>query len=74
MKTMDSAALVNLTGMLRDDVVPYYTDLLIAEKSDQECARVNALIINRWSTSALIYIKEKAWKFYQDYVNEITEQ
>lgn len=50
-----------LATMKRNDVVPYYVDLL-KSKHKQDFAIINWAIIKRWSKSGLLYIKTKAWK------------
>ena len=47
--------------MKRNDVAMTYA---MALGSDEEIdwAKVNRAIIDRWSTSALVYIKDRAWK------------
>lgn len=54
-------------GMRRDDIVPYYVDLIKRTRHDspadkKEIVAYNQLIMSVWSNSALVYIKEKAWK------------
>lgn len=53
-----------ISGMVRDEMVPIYAQMLFDNASDYDVRRINTMIIDRWSTSALIYIKEKAWKAY----------
>lgn len=53
-----------LKDMTRNDVVPVYVKMLQENISDDQVVRINGLIIKRWSASALIYIKDKAWKIY----------
>ena len=48
--------------MTRNEVVPYYRNLILENASDKEVIRVNQLILSKWKPSGLIYIKEKAWK------------
>jgi hypothetical protein len=62
--TKTHSDLTDVSAMTRDDVVPYYADLLIAEADHDEILRVNKLILSKWSGAGLIYIKEKAWKIY----------
>ena len=57
----DHRKFVNTHYMTRDDVVPFYADLIV-RGNDYECKRINALILSKWKPSGLIYIKEKAWK------------
>jgi hypothetical protein len=57
----DHRKLVNLHYMTRDDVVPYYANLIL-NCDDNETKRINNLILTKWKPSGLIYIKEKAWK------------
>ena len=57
--------LKSLNGMVRAEVVPYYVDLILDRETDTpenpEVLRINNLIIEKWSLSALTYIKEQAW-------------
>lgn len=53
-----------LLVMTRDDVVPIYVSILTNGISRDQIARINNLIIKRWSIPELLYIKEKAWKIY----------
>lgn len=53
-----------LKDMTRNDVVPIYVKILEDGISRDQIARINNLIIKRWSNAALIYIKDKAWKIY----------
>lgn len=54
---------MDLTKMTRKDVIPLYVDLIKkGVGSSPEIINFNMNIINRWSNSALIYIKEEAWK------------
>ena len=53
---------VNTFYMTRDDVVPFYVNLIISNPNDVEIKRVNDLILSKWSPSGLLYIKDKAWK------------
>lgn len=50
----------------RDDVIPVYVNLIKNNSSQKDIQKVNNFIINKWSKSALIYIKEKAWKIVND--------
>lgn len=58
----DHKKLVNLHYMTRDDVVPFYKDLIARQAPDEEVKRINNLILSKWKPSGLIYIKERAWK------------
>lgn len=60
MTTID--LLKDVSKMTRDDVVPYYRNLIVNNAPDHEVVRVNKLILSKWTSSGLIYIKEKAWK------------
>jgi hypothetical protein len=53
--------LTQVNTLTRDQVVPFYIDLILYGKDD-DVKRVNELILSKWKTSGLIYIKEKAWK------------
>ena len=46
----------------RDDVAVEYATALRAYGPTGEWRKVNATILARWSMSALVYIKTKAWK------------
>lgn len=49
--------------MTRDDVASTYAmTLLSSERDSVDWLAVNGAIIERWSLSALKYIKEKAWR------------
>jgi hypothetical protein len=55
--------LTSVDGMTRNEVVPYYTYLILCERhADDEVVRVNQLILSKWTHAGLLYIKEKAWK------------
>ena len=59
--------------MKRDDVIPVYVNLIRSTPSQSEVQEVNNFIINRWSKSALIYIKDKAWRIInKEYKNAIS--
>jgi hypothetical protein len=47
--------------MTRDDVAMTYA-FAIRQHAEVDWPTVNQAIMNRWSQSALIYIKTKAWK------------
>lgn len=53
---------IDISKMKRNDVVPYYTLLIITDSCSPDVARFNELIISKWSTHALLYIKNKAWE------------
>jgi len=53
--------LTDVSQMTRNDVVPYYRDLILSESTNEEVVRVNQLILSKWTSSGLIYIKNKAW-------------
>lgn len=59
-KSMD-----DMSAMIRDDVVPFYVDLIkrasLNQVGDYDVIEMNQKIIKRWSVAALIYIKDKAW-------------
>ncbi len=58
-----STELTDLTGMKRDDVIPYYRWLIIMNsKNEQEAPRLASLVIKKWSHRALEYILTKAWE------------
>jgi len=48
--------------MHRDDVAITYAFALREPEGTVDFKKVNHLIIERWSTAALRYIKEKAWR------------
>jgi hypothetical protein len=58
---LSHAALRNMT---RNEVVPIYVTMLQENVHPDQVRRINGLIIVRWSTSALLYIKERAWQIY----------
>jgi hypothetical protein len=60
-KLKEHRSLVNLYNMTRDDVVPFYAHLILAQ-DDVETKRINSLILSKWKPSGLVYIKEKAWR------------
>jgi len=47
--------------MKRNDIAMTYA-MALGSDEQIDWARVNHAIIDRWSTSALVYIKERAWK------------
>lgn len=54
-------------GGKRNDIVPLYCEFILESMKlkdplTEQCIVANQSIIIRWSESALIYIKEKAWK------------
>lgn len=59
MKTLKIGDVVALT---RDQVVPYYVDLIKSTPSKERVIEVNNMILSKWTSSGLNYIKEKAWK------------
>lgn len=57
--------LTDVAKLKRNDVVPYYIDLIEKTQHDsggEEVVRINNLILSKWTNAGLIYIKEKAWK------------
>lgn len=60
----------DVSKMIRNDVVPYYADLIHSYNNAQEAIRVNNLILSKWSPSGLIYIKNKAWKSIESSQNK----
>lgn len=54
--------LADVAGMTRDAVVPFYERLIRSNPTDEEVLRVNQLILSKWTSSGLLYIKDKAWK------------
>lgn len=54
----------HLKDMTRNDVVPIYVSILENGISRDQIARINQLIMDRWSIPGLMYIKDKAWKIY----------
>lgn len=54
--------ITDVSNMVRSDIVPYYTYLIITNASGLEVKRMNDLILSKWSKSGLLYIKERAWK------------
>lgn len=54
---------INEKVFTRDDVaLTYAMTLCSSERDSVDWGKVNKAIIDRWSFSALNYIKEKAWK------------
>ncbi len=53
---------IDISKLTRDDVVSFYVIMIEDCSNDLIIADFNKRIINRWSDSALVYIKEKAWK------------
>ena len=56
-----SKKLTDVKGKTREDVVPYYKSLLNLPVDHSEIRRVNELILSKWTSSGLNYIKERAW-------------
>ena len=54
--------LTDVSNLTRDQVVPFYTYLIVSNASDGEVKRLNNLILSKWTKSGLVYIKEKSWK------------
>lgn len=57
--------LINVSKLTRNEVVPFYKDLILMDAADpfgDEAIRINNLILSKWTSAGLIYIKEKAWK------------
>jgi hypothetical protein len=54
--------LLDVSTLTRDEVVPFYRNLIQSNPSDDEVVSINQLILTKWKPSGLIYIKEKAWK------------
>lgn len=51
-----------LKGLKRTDIAPHYVDLIRSNPTDIEILTFNQLILSKWTSYGLIYIKEKAWK------------
>lgn len=73
---MKLQSLQSVDGKTRNDVVPYYLNLLLMtdsrtaqgwteEQRKTEILRVNNLILSKWSKSGLSYIKDKAWRRFE---------
>ena len=45
----------------RDEVAAWYADIIRFAPLEFRAQRINAAIVKRWSVSALLYIKRKAW-------------
>lgn len=60
--TQQKMNLIDCSTLTRDEVVPYYVDLIVNIVPYTEILRVNNLILSKWSSSGLEYIKNKAWK------------
>lgn len=69
MKTdVNTERLDDVSNMTRNDVVPYYVHTIhFADK--EEILRVNNLILSKWTSSGLLYIKDKAWKIVNERSN-----
>lgn len=50
------------TAKKRADVVPAYRKGIIENRAAIDWPKVNFAIMERWSRSALIFIKTQAWK------------
>lgn len=57
---------IDLSKLTRDDVVSFYVMMIEDCSNDLIIADFNKRIINKWSDSALVYIKDKAWKQVAD--------
>lgn len=57
----NDSPLTEVRTLTRDEVVPYYVHLILSDAPDEEIKRVNKLILTKWTSSGLLYIKEKAW-------------
>ena len=53
----------------RDDVVPNYAQWIMEEDDGyaQDWHAINYAITEKWSRSALSYIKERAWKLHREW-------
>ena len=58
----NNIALTDVSTMTRNEVIPFYKRLISSEPTNEEVIRVNQLILSKWTSSGLVYIKEKAWK------------
>lgn len=57
---------IPMKELKRDDIALTYCLALRSSESNKiDWAKVNTAIMNRWSKSGLIYIKERAWKLYR---------
>ena len=54
--------ITDLNGITQAEVIPMYANIILSGVSDKEIFRINKMIIERWSNSALVRIKDKAWK------------
>ena len=62
---MTAASLERIADVKRTaDVVPIYVDL-IRQMPDSPALEVNKAIIEKWSRSALLRIKTKAWRIVE---------
>lgn len=61
----DYKLLTDVSKMKRDEVVPYYSNLIenLSDPFSREVIRINNLILSKWSKCGLEYIKNKAWSF-----------
>ena len=56
------STLGDVAKMKRDEVVPYYADLIKQQATPAEIIDMNQKILSKWSNSGLLYIKIKAWR------------
>jgi len=52
----------DLTNHTRKTASFMYANFILQNPSDEDVITVNQNIMNRWSKSGLIFIKEKAWR------------
>lgn len=60
---------MDISKFTRNEVVPLYVDLICKEATQAEIIELNQAIIKKWSNSALIYIKEKAWRYVRLHID-----
>lgn len=50
----------------KDSIAISYTMSISMNVSQEDASRLNAHIMKHWDKKTLIYIKEKAWKMYEE--------
>lgn len=55
--------LKNLNGLVQSEVIAMYANLITeSNMPNEEIARINQMILDKWSNSGLIFIKDRAWR------------
>jgi hypothetical protein len=52
----------DVKNLTRDMIVPYYAYMIRSGVDQDEVIRMNMLILSKWTSAGLEYIKNKAWK------------